>query len=1331
MQDPFGGGEVKVFQYNHLAERRVVKTTDLSVLFDDSFREIGAKLEKYAAGSCWWVRVWLSPLEISRLLFECAKTKKNAVLKSMMPDQSAKARCKAVKKGGDVHICPYLRGVFNMPSQYMNGTLGKDPSRQSSSSFRLHGVTNHLEIHFMSGEDVMNMVKSTEWAAKLQSSRADEQSLVQSHTRLQPGRMLLNADNLAILSLEMSSKMKGAPDLDHSFQEAQLSPDLPAVALTDTSGRKSLRVLESAIHDDAISLDDLRELGALADSGESLLRCSVPGSGTVTITAQATIYLRTGRRNLDDALSSWTSAMDTMHMSMDIELQIQDVTIEHVVLHIGVSVDSSMSNVKLMHHIRNGLAQYIDCALAEDGSLECAYRRTEGAPRYPPCVENVLVKHARGQKTINDAIDVLERTHLVTREDARRMSDNFDVKQFRTHAPAMVRISPGPGTSRKLFVSGTDMGSVHRAAVVILSAMSGPGAQEGQQRVEVKAQGVAEIIAMAEEESERVENNSSSGTQATGSLGLDGLIKADSDLFAFKRGSKKRNTYARSCGPHRQPIALTDDELTKAGQDLASKKSGPKNLNYVCPEVWCEASKTAMSRQAAEASGWKCPDGETAVDMMAADWWRGASTRHIGFLKSTAHPDGYPLPCCFKTFGKMQKERDLLVEERGSQSVHADSEQVSKSGRYVMSASHIPLPPGRRGATDFGGAIDSSQLLRIGVDQRRHTLLSAVAVIEGSTRARVTQQLLDAMTPTHVATAASGTILAYILSQSKLDTRSPEFAAWFKEYAKTRPGSERLSKRGMLRQSRSDNLDIRDPDFAREAVIAHAYQAAVKIVQGGRNAHNRIIQALLLATLHVRYPEVSVAGGETYISCVEWNNGTATGMVSGLLFRDGHVIEPLVEVPDEVLHEVQTYVSASCGSGEKRHNQVVLEWLLKHDHAPTAQVCDEAHTVVAVQIEGGLIVPFPLPHYVAADLPLRYMTDVGCADPSWSTQKVSELFNHVASQCDFPELQRAVYGKHCVKVGEFIVPLAGGEACLASFGVRTRALSASLAFETQTTVHIESMHKRDVAVRGAVDHMLKHNDKAYVVLTSPLSPLTSRQKQALFEHLMEGSGTRMQVNYADALASKAQVRRARPGELYLTDDDFITGRADFLLNVAVTGSSSLFKQSLAGRDSQFEELTGLDEPVNAPHFVPRHTAGRTSTMGSIDALCFSVAMAGGRFGPEDYGRVVARRALLNWSVSGHLQEGWPEESKPALQRAMGDKQAAWSALMMIASHIEPTDEDVALAFSGTPVRVEMYNGDGVKIGGQQDAPWKVMVWRTEDGRLAFATKHMTPILPAR
>lgn len=1341
--EPFRVGSVRTYEYKRDGERRSASELSKKILFDDVIGEIGAKLRDHAADDvCWWIRKWVAASDISRALSE-SPSPHSTTLACMFPESGRSERERLRTVGGLAHVCPYLSGVYNVAVHCAHKSLPPRPKRLRDTR-TLCSMASELEVHYIKMSEIQasGVVATEAPASQFASQYVDLATVVLEHPAVAPVGALMHANNMLSMSLQLGAAIAERIDPRSLIARATLTDDAFALAKVDPDASRTVRVLETAVRAGRADATVLAALSSPPHPEHSYLRMPVRSKGTITVTSESDVGLACTIQDPASTEDVWATAGATLKGCLGISLSKSVPILKQVSVSYDLGLREHVSPRRVLNVIQESFDPYLHAALTSNAAIECVYRRSSGVKRLPSCIEHLLSKHARGRVAKSATLDAMQTVHCVKRVDAQAMAEDFDVRQIHLPPTASVRLVLSGGA--KMHASGTSALDTQRAMLIVCLALSHvaedasstPRRTEKARDIRAAPRNAADIVRLAEDRmTESPERERHTDGADVAQPGLDNLIAADPDLFKFKSapGASSRNTYARSCGTRRQPVAVTDSELSAMGADAPDAvKVGPKQMNYMCPEVWCEGSRTAMTRSQAEASGWRCPNGDAAVDMMASAWWQGAATRHIGFLKSSVHPDGFPLPCCFKTLGHMQRQRlEVVNSERADTVSHTTPEAPD---RYVMREGTVPLPVGRAGAVRLGDRAQKLGIVRVGVNQQRHTFLACAAATTGASLQATVTRLLAAMTPCNVASAAHGSIMTYLLAKNPFDLRSGDSKERFMQYAASDAGSKRLSRRGMRGAvSDASKLDMHDPDVAREAIVAHVYENAVAAVKRGDSVDTKLIQLLVLCALGERYPEVSVSGGETYMSCIRWDERTATGVVRGLLFRDGRYLEPLVGVTRDILDEVSASLARACGSKVRSVNYAVLECLARAEHIVTDQVCDEAHICIGVIVEGDLFVPFPEPHTIDGALPVRYRNNVTCAHPRWTLPAARGLFKALADATLSDVYQNAAFGRHCVRVGEFTVPLHGGTTCMVESHVRVRATLATMAKRSRSTPGTDALESRARSLREVTDHILTNNEHAYVALTSPLSPLTPNQKQALFESVLPSQNDG-DFSYTDLyLPAVTEYPLTRDGEVLLTEADFADASAQLILGRLVSGAISAFDTERIEVPTDDPISSGLDETVAVPESIQSGrpgVVGKTSSMGSLHAISAVVGQAGGVYNEQEHGRIVAHRALLQWRMTGELDPRWPEAAKALMQSASvpGKRAVQWKRLTALGAKVDPADEDIVTAFLSVPISLEVHReGDGVNAL-RRRAAWRVIAWRNGDGRVSFATIDGSPLL---
>ena len=194
------------------------------------------------------------------------------------------------------------------------------------------------------------------------------------------------------------------------------------------------------------------------------------------------------------------------------------------------------------------------------------------------------------------------------------------------------------------------------------------------------------------------------------------MKKKDPALFLTKKDGKFK-AYSRICPSNlrRQPVILTDKEMKyinkhhRSSYDKALKYGSDKDNQYwyICPRYWCLKTNTSISEEDVKAG--KCgkiiPRNAKTVPKDAYVYEFSADAEHKdddtgeyivhnpGFQKTTAHPDGLCIPCCFKNWDSpAQKERRAICAGKKDKSI-----ATSDKDEYIKGIDKFPLNKNRWG----------------------------------------------------------------------------------------------------------------------------------------------------------------------------------------------------------------------------------------------------------------------------------------------------------------------------------------------------------------------------------------------------------------------------------------------------------------------------------------------------------------------------------------------------------------------------------------------------------------------------------------------------------
>lgn len=213
------------------------------------------------------------------------------------------------------------------------------------------------------------------------------------------------------------------------------------------------------------------------------------------------------------------------------------------------------------------------------------------------------------------------------------------------------------------------------------------------------------------------------------------MKERDPALFVTRKEGKFK-AYSKICqwNQRRQPVVLTQAE-----KDNIDKKhpgsykhavrygTDPDNpLWYICPRYWSLSRNTALTEEQVKSGKYGklisnpnakvVPEGEDIFEFGHYDADGNYQDYYPGFIEPSSHPDGFCLPCCFKTWGgPKQKHLREQCEGQGTK-VSVDKEEgegedkpnpVKKAKKevvgkveaddYILGADKFPLVQGRWG----------------------------------------------------------------------------------------------------------------------------------------------------------------------------------------------------------------------------------------------------------------------------------------------------------------------------------------------------------------------------------------------------------------------------------------------------------------------------------------------------------------------------------------------------------------------------------------------------------------------------------------------------------
>lgn len=193
------------------------------------------------------------------------------------------------------------------------------------------------------------------------------------------------------------------------------------------------------------------------------------------------------------------------------------------------------------------------------------------------------------------------------------------------------------------------------------------------------------------------------------------LKKYDPKLFLTRRQGKFK-TYSRLCqfSEARQPVILTQEEKANIDKNHPGSYthsieygSGDKKYHYICPRYWCLLTNSSMTKEEVESG--KCgkvipPDAESVPKGHYV--YEFTHKKHVdaqgnyihfspGFIDGKTHPDGLPIPCCFKSWDPDAQELARKQITDGTQDIK--SKPAASALQYIIGFDSFPIEDKRYG----------------------------------------------------------------------------------------------------------------------------------------------------------------------------------------------------------------------------------------------------------------------------------------------------------------------------------------------------------------------------------------------------------------------------------------------------------------------------------------------------------------------------------------------------------------------------------------------------------------------------------------------------------
>ncbi|MHC5180671.1 MAG: hypothetical protein ACYSOW_02185, partial [Planctomycetota bacterium] len=204
------------------------------------------------------------------------------------------------------------------------------------------------------------------------------------------------------------------------------------------------------------------------------------------------------------------------------------------------------------------------------------------------------------------------------------------------------------------------------------------------------------------------------------------LESRDPKLFKTEI-DKKFSAYSRICPSHirRQPVILTDKEKEEIDKNHAGSydkaiKYGTSKENefwYICPRYWSLADGVSLTEEQVKSGKYgkiiphnakKISEGENIYEFTDLKYHMDSKGDYInlnpGFEKEDKHPEGYCLPCCFKSWSSKEqvRRRELCINQDKGNIEKKEKEKIkinpkAKLDEYIIGPDKFPIPLNRWG----------------------------------------------------------------------------------------------------------------------------------------------------------------------------------------------------------------------------------------------------------------------------------------------------------------------------------------------------------------------------------------------------------------------------------------------------------------------------------------------------------------------------------------------------------------------------------------------------------------------------------------------------------
>lgn len=434
---------------------------------------------------------------------------------------------------------------------------------------------------------------------------------------------------------------------------------------------------------------------------------------------------------------------------------------------------------------------------------------------------------------------------------------------------------------------------------------------------------------------------------------------------------------------------------------------------------------------------------------------------------------------------------------------------------YVLSASSVPLPAGRRGRTPAALGDAFAGVQRIGVPQTCDPVTSSVAAALGTSRRALAARIVDALTLLDVGRLANGHLMRRFVDRS-VQPDDPDCSRRFDEFVRTRP----KQMRGLSSH--------RPTERVRTFALWNAYTSVAEYLTSGAAVSHDLVLPILTAGLGVGVAVLEVGDAGVRLHCAYGESSRRR--VSVVLLKQGPVYEPLAEVPDQLLKAIDAVARRGCGTAARLSNRVREHLQDALGLVVSRQVLDVGFSVRGY-VASGLYVPLPSPGVFDPDLDAVFEDALpGSATKRWSAAGVVALLRGIPDPWyGDAEAIDTGDGVHVAIGGRAMVPVRNSAAVLLT-ARRDAAVFEADVLGGQRARYLGERRALAAAHEAMRARLASRHPREFRALTHPDTPFPAEVRAAAIMELT--GGDLYPAALAIATGAGAAADSDRTGELF-------------------------------------------------------------------------------------------------------------------------------------------------------------------------------------------------------